>query len=85
MSVPDEMFKFMKNGVDAPEGSHYKVKGLHALSTNYAEIALGHARQFDEHWTVGAKAKILVGLAKATVKIDELDIVADSIGETVPS
>lgn len=76
LSVPDEMFKFMKNGVDAPEGSHYKVKGLHALSTNYAEIALGHARQFDEHWTVGAKAKILVGLAKATVKIDELDIVA---------
>lgn len=76
LSIPDQMFKFMKNGVDSPEGTHYKVKGLNMLSTNYAEIALGHARQLDDHWTVGAKAKFLVGLAKATVKIDQLDIVA---------
>lgn len=74
LSAPDQLFKFMKNGVDAPEGTHYSVNDLSIVSTNYAEIAFGHARQINEQWTVGAKMKFLVGLAKATVKIDRLDI-----------
>lgn len=76
LSAPDQLFKFMKNGVDAPEGTHYRVDDLNVLTTNYAEIALGHARQINDQWTVGAKAKFLVGLAKASVKIDRLDIEA---------
>ena len=66
----------MKNGVDAPEGTRYTVNDLSILTTNYAELALGHARQINDQWTVGAKMKFLVGLAKATVKIDRLDIEA---------
>ena len=76
LSAPDQLFKFMKNGVDAPEGTRYTVNDLSILSTNYAELALGHARQINDQWTVGAKMKFLVGLAKATVKIDRLDIEA---------
>lgn len=38
------------------------------MTVNYAEIALGHARQINEKWTVGVKTKLLVGLARATVK-----------------
>ena len=75
-SAPDALFRFMKSGVDSPEGSHYRIDDLGLVSTNYAEIALGHAREIDDHWTVGAKAKLLVGLAKATVKIDRLDVTA---------
>ena len=75
-SAPDALFRFMKSGVDSPEGSHYRIDDLSLVSTNYAEIALGHAREIDDHWTVGAKAKLLVGLAKATVKIDRLDVTA---------
>lgn len=76
VSVPDQLFRFMKNGVDIPEGSHYSVDNLHLMTVNYAEIALGHARQINEKWTVGVKTKLLVGLARATVKIDHLDIEA---------
>lgn len=75
-SAPDALFKFMKSGVDRPEGTHYQIDDISAVSTNYAEIALGHARELNEQWTVGAKVKFLVGLAKATVKIDRLDVVA---------
>lgn len=75
-SSPDDLFKFMKSGVDSPEGTHYKVNDLSILSTNYAELAFGHSRALTDQLTVGAKVKFLVGLAKATVKIDQLDIKA---------
>lgn len=74
--MPDELFKFMKNGVASETGSSYNVKNLNVVSTNYAEIAFGHAREINERLTVGAKVKALVGLAKATVHIDELNILA---------
>lgn len=74
--MPKELFRFMKNGVDSPEGSHYQVDNINITSTNYAEIAFGHARQLDEQWTVGAKMKFLVGLGKLTARIDRLDITA---------
>lgn len=75
-NMPDELFKFMKNGIDSEAGSQYNVKNIGVLSTNYAEIALGHAREINDHLTVGMKAKVLVGLAKATMRIDELSILA---------
>lgn len=74
--MPDELFKFMKNGIASEAGSRYNVKNVNIVSTNYAEIAFGHAREINDRLTVGAKVKALVGLAKATMKIDELDILA---------
>lgn len=52
------------------------MKNVNIVSTNYAEIAFGHAREINERLTVGAKVKALVGLAKATMHIDELNILA---------
>lgn len=74
--MPDELFKFMKNGIASEAGSRYNVKNVNIVSTNYAEIAFGHAREVNDRLTVGAKVKALVGLAKATMHIDELDILA---------
>lgn len=76
MNMPNELFKFMKLGVASETGSQYNVKGLDLMTTNYAEIALGHARELTDNLTVGAKVKALVGLAKANLRIDELNIVA---------
>lgn len=74
--MPDELFKFMKNGIASETGSRYNVKNVNIVSTNYAEIAFGHAREINDRLTVGAKVKALVGLAKANMHIDELDILA---------
>lgn len=75
-SAPEALFRFMKAGVDAPEGTHYRINGINLTSTNYAEIALGHARPIDDRWTVGAKLKFLVGLGKASLSIDRMDVTA---------
>lgn len=73
-SMPDELFKFMKNGVADEAGSRYNIKNINIVSTNYAEIAFGHSREINDHLTLGVKLKALVGLAKATMRIDELDV-----------
>ena len=75
-NLPKELFKFMKNGIDSEAGSLYNIKNIGILSTNYAEIAFGHAREINDRLTIGVKAKALVGLAKATMHIDELSVFA---------
>ena len=68
--MPKALFEFMKD----PAEKNYKIENLGISSTNYAELAFGHSRQIDDHWTVGAKAKFLLGLARAQVKIERLDV-----------
>lgn len=83
VNVPSELFKFMKLGMASETGSQYIVNGLNMMSTNYAEIAFGHARTINNHLTVGAKLKALVGLAKANVRIDKLTITASQDAWTI--
>lgn len=83
MNLPSELFKFMKLGVASETGSQYNVNGLNMMSTNYAEIAFGHARTINNHLTVGAKVKALVGLAKANLRIDKLTITASQDAWTI--
>lgn len=83
VNVPSELFKFMKLGMASETGNQYIVNGLNMMSTNYAEIAFGHARTINNHLTVGAKLKALVGLAKANVRIDKLTITASQDAWTI--
>lgn len=83
VNVPSELFKFMKLGMASETGSQYIVNGLNMMSTNYAEIAFGHGRTINNHLTVGAKLKALVGLAKANVRIDKLTITASQDAWTI--
>ena len=58
-----------------PAEERYKIENLGVRTMNYVEMAFGHSRKINEQWTVGAKAKFLLGLARAQVKIDRLDVV----------
>lgn len=76
-SVPKSMFSILKN----LENKDYNISGLGARANAYAEIALGHSRNINEAWRVGAKAKILLGLAYADVKLNNvnLDLAGDNV------
>lgn len=76
ISLPSSLFEFMKLGIASEAGSRYDVDGISLLSSNYAELALGHSREINENLTVGAKVKALVGLAKANLHIDKMTITA---------
>ncbi len=73
MNLPRELFAFMKRGMTSSQTS-YNIGDFGVSSTNYAEIALGHSRNIIPNLNVGAKVKILLGLAQATAKIKDMKI-----------
>lgn len=78
-SMPYEFFKFAKVGVDFydTERTEYHIKDLSLNTQNYMELALGHARNINEKLRVGAKVKVLLGMAYADFDVKNLDLVED--------
>ena len=71
VNLPYELLEFAKT---AGERENYHIKDIGARSMNYVELAFGHSRKIDDNLTVGAKAKLLFGLAYADLKVDNMDI-----------
>ena len=59
LSVPKEIFHILKTGTAQ---SPYDLSALQAFGNLYAEIAYGYALPISETFSVGARAKLLVGL-----------------------
>lgn len=52
------------------ENKQYQLKDSRLNASIYAEISVGESRKLNEQWTVGAKAKLLVGLNYLDVKLN---------------
>ena len=76
VKLPYELFRF---AVDAGNDT-YNIGDLYVNSQNYVEIALGHSRDINRQWRVGAKVKLLLGIADADVKMK--DVTANLTGDT---
>lgn len=71
VNLPYELFEFMKS---AGSKDHYSLEDIGMRTQNYAELAFGHSRAIDEKLRVGAKVKLLFGLAYAELESDQLDL-----------
>ena len=71
LNLPYELFEFMKR---TGGKEHYSFKNLGAKSLNYLEIGLGHSHKIGDNLTIGAKLKILSGVAYAKLDVDYLDL-----------
>ena len=69
-NMPKDLFAFMKD----PAEERYEIENFGMNTTNYVELALGHSHKINDQWTVGAKAKFLLGAARAKVKIEKLNV-----------
>ncbi len=72
MSMPYEFFEFFKT---APEYS--SISNVNFSMESYAEMSLGYSRRLkilDEKLTVGARFKVLAGLARVDFNIDQMDV-----------
>lgn len=70
MNIPKDMFYFMK---DMGAGS-YTLDNINVSTRNYAEVALGHSHKINENLTIGARLKLLLGLAYAEVSMDKMGL-----------
>ena len=71
LTLPYEFFEFAKTAGDK---EHYQLSDIGMRTTNYAELAFGHARNINDKIRVGAKFKVLLGAAYADFNVDRMDI-----------
>ena len=67
-SVPYEFFEFAKR----MENKEYHFEDMGARGWNYLELAFGHSRNIFDNLRVGAKVKLLFGVAYADVDMDNV-------------
>jgi len=61
-NLPYELFEFAKN----TGNKTYNIGDINVQTKNFAEIAFGHSHQINDKLRVGAKAKILLGIARGS-------------------
>lgn len=66
LTLPGSIFRLAKEGI---ENKSYDLSGLNAQANAYAELALGHSRNITDELAVGAKLKVLLGMADLEAKI----------------
>ncbi len=74
INLPRELFEFMKEEDYGTGVKTYKLRDMRATSNNYMDISLGHSHQINDRLRVGGKVKFLLGLARADIAIEKMDI-----------
>lgn len=72
--LPRSLFEFAKN----TGNQRYDIDGLGVRAQSYAEVAFGHSRQINDDLRVGAKVKVLLGVGRAD--LDMQNLTADLTG-----
>jgi hypothetical protein len=76
-NIPKPLFELLKIGfsADPNQAIRYSIDNLRFSTTEYAEIGVGHTRSIlDGNLLVGAKAKILFGLANLDLNVNKLEL-----------
>ena len=73
--IPYTLFEFAKN----TGNERYDIGDIGVSAQSFVELAFGHSRQFNEHLRLGAKLKVLLGVARADLKMEH--VTADLTGQ----
>jgi hypothetical protein len=77
VSLPYELFEFAKN----TGNKNYNIGEINAGAISYAEIAFGHSRQLSDNLRAGAKLKVLLGVGRADVKMENVQAQLDNANQ----
>lgn len=84
MSIPKSMFDFTQSSLE--EESEFESSNIQDMSLKlmgYTQLGIGYSRPINKRITIGARAKLLLGMANADMKIDELSITRNEENSTV--
>lgn len=70
LNMPYELFDLTKKLTN----KNYDISNFGASANAWAEMGFGHSRQLNEDWRVGGKVKILMGLARLNMKMENLSL-----------
>lgn len=69
-NLPYDLFSIAKD----LENKNYDISEANIFAQSYAELALGHSRQITDALRVGAKLKLLFGVARAKAELTNLNL-----------
>lgn len=72
-SIPKNMFEYLRevNNNDAING---QFSGMNFNLDTYAEVGLGYSRQITDKLTVGGRVKVLLGIARAEMAVNNFEV-----------
>ncbi len=73
--IPRDIFKLALYGTPDINGTNsFNLSTLGVEASLYSKIGLGYMREINKQWTVGAKAKFIMGYANIDTKINSLQL-----------
>lgn len=80
-NLPKSMFEFLKLG--SKDGTNlFNVKNIDLQSDFAFEFAFGYSHKIGRRVSVGGRAKLLLGLARAAMNVSNMDLILDNSGGT---
>lgn len=76
LRIDNSLFDLLKD----VENKHYQLSDTRFDGSVYAEISAGESRKLNDRWTIGVKAKLLVGLAHLDMSLKRMDVDLDQRG-----
>ncbi len=80
--LPKSLFSLLKEGVT---NKTYDISDVSAYANAYAELALGHSRQINKQWRVGATLKVLLGGGYLDAKLNNAQLALGENDWTIKS
>lgn len=67
LNIPGELLRMAKEG---PKNKRYDISSMETHADAFLELAFGHSREITDEWQIGAKIKILLGVANLDARFD---------------
>lgn len=74
VNIPKPFFELLKKGFDQNGQSRYDLSDMSATGYAFLELGISHSRSINDNLTVGARAKLLGGLADFNLDVKSLSI-----------
>lgn len=74
VTIPKELFSFLKQGMSSTAGNRYEIFNLKLGADVLGEVSLGASYPIGDNIRVGGKAKMLLGVARAEAGLEEMII-----------
>lgn len=79
VNLPKEFFRLVKEGFSQTQRTSYDLEDINATGNSFIELGVSYSRPFlNDNLILGAKAKVLGGIANFDLDAERLDIAADS-------
>ncbi|MDD3080298.1 MAG: DUF5723 family protein [Paludibacter sp.] len=76
LGLPKDLFNLLAYGTPDINGNNFDFSSFNFGASLYTEAALGYSRIINDKWTVGGKAKVLLGSGNISASFDEFSFSA---------